>query len=404
MRERWLTPQTLKSLQAENVIGDTWDAVLRVPLVEVTNEGTRVTARPGTVVRVIGHQVRGDTRVTILLDHNVSVTLRPEERSGFIPLTVANQMPAQAGGVEHPLYTHADWKAEAARGARSVSYRQWLKEREDLDVRRRETWFRGTDFRNLRGKHDFTVHIHGNAVLENRPGKIGETVTFAPGDVVALESAEFSGAVGHVVLKTREGGLFTLKTRDAAGTLPISLIIPQHQRDRAIHPREDWMAAMKATGAQGVYQAWFQSVIGSEIRDGWLSEADAQTLKPGDRVTMQVYGDTDPHDPQGESYTLDYAPGTHVTFLTRFPKEGVIRYTFKTSEGGVFSMSPSERGGFLPISRYVSVDPDFDAWIQEVETLLSQSVSPDEWKAYYHLGYAPVNAVSAYRTATRNAP
>ncbi len=395
--EQWLTPQSLKAHQYLGHIADTWDAILRVPLVERTNDGKPIHVRPGTLVRVIAARSRGDVRMTILLDQNVSVTFRPEERSGFFPLSIATSKSSSTGAVEHPLYTREDWRAAVARGACSVEYDAFRKAREELDVHRREDWFRGSSFRNIRGRHSFTVHVHGLATLPDRPGQIDRTLRYAPGEIVALESAEFTGPIGHVVLRTAGGALFTLHTRDASGILPISLIVPQHQRDQVVHPQEDWLAEMKATGQTGVYPAWLQTISGSETRDRWLTTSGAEALQRGEPVRIHVFGDTDPSDPRGESYTLDYSPGDKVVFLGTEERRGHRRYVFKTKDGGVFTMSPSERGGFLPMSALIETDTPFGEWIRKVVDQGGEMFDPESWRAYFVLGYAPVNAIAAFR-------
>ena len=401
LSEKMLDDATLRSIHNGR------DGFLRIAFEIPRGESTPLKLRPGHLVRITEIGPEDERYLTVSVAENVTVTFYPEDRGGYLPVSLANSGPQSQD--LHPVYVYAYWEAERNRGARTIDYPAWVAEHERMNVLRLQNWSRVRDLSNdpfLRSTEPrCIIHVHGVAEIVDTNGEpTGRTTTFAPGDQVTLEEAEFMGSGADLKLETADGGRFTLI--DQHGYLPVTPVrnVPQiRDADRALYPHADWTAEMKATGGGASYAAWLAQRVRAKTTksQGWLRAEDLKALPLDVRLTVHIHGRATIHDETGAGVRTDYAAGDIVTMAGIDDRDpGNVSVTLVTHDSGLFGLRAATRGGYLPISVVTPEQADpFAEWIAGVSRELAAEVSPQAYKPYFDQGLTPAEAVAADRLA-----
>ena len=401
LSETKLDDATLRSIHAGR------DGFLRIALEVPRGESTPLKLRPGHLVRITEIGPEDERYLTVSVAENVTVTFYPEDRGGYLPVSLATSGPQSQD--LHPVYVYAYWEAERNRGARAIDYPAWVAEHERMNVLRLQNWSRVRDLSNdpfLRSTEPrCTIHVHGVAELVDSNGEpTGRTTTYAPGDQITLEEAEFMGSGADLKLETADGGRFTLI--DQHGYLPVTPVrnaTPISDAERALYPHAHWVSEMKATDGGASYAEWLAQRVRANTAksQGWLRAEDLRGLPLDVRLTVHIHGRATIHDETGNTVRTDYAAGDIVTMAGIDDRDPAnVSVTLVTHDSGLFALRASTRGGYLPISvvKAEQADP-FPAWIAAVSRELAADVSPQAYKPYFDQGLTPTEAVAADRLA-----
>lgn len=341
-------------------------------------------ARPGEIVRVLRWaETPQGVSVWIRVRDDVEIQINSWERDGLLPITALPGLADQFD--QHPVYIYRDWQAERGRGARMIPYSEWVREHDAEDVRTVQKWLRAPCADAFKAfDQRCIIHVHGLAQHVSEDGAITGTASYAPGDSVFVQEAEFSGSIGHVTLTTTDGARFTLHSQDRGGFLPITPVRGTHRAlavDEAtlrFYPQADWIAEMTATGGTLSYADWVngrhaKNAVASE---GWLTTAQIRNLPTDVRVIIRIHHRATIHDEIQGAFRTDCDPGDRVTVVgidDRNP--GDIAVSLMTKDTGLFSIRANDHGGLLPLSILPAVDapenpavPDGAAAYQTVES------------------------------------
>jgi hypothetical protein len=222
---------------------------------------------------------------------------------------------------EHPVYLLSDWKAARSQDAATPSYRDWVTALRAENVCETQ-WIR-PPYRDalMAGGRRCIIHIHGVAQRRGFDRPAGEIIRFAPGDIVTVHEADFSGDDGYAHLLTQDGGQILLESRHRNGFLPLSLI-----ENPGVASGTDNPEAPVGDTADGPYLRWlaaFEQALGRPAPRRNYRSVFARGVSPDEAADFERHADeldaTDEADMTGDVFLEAVANQVGQRDLTREP-------------------------------------------------------------------------------------